>query len=160
MIVILLNNKIFVVNNINPVKRVVRADLTHTVILTFARESVCNNCTLYIGASEKTDCLVKHRSNPIRMSLIINFKIRGVKKCGWILKSQMTNEFFVEQFCRRIFDTAAEFFNAVNNSYILADKVGEHICRQTVLCVVKPLKHIGIFKICNSDRMIFVIDLS
>ena len=26
--------------------------------------------------------------------------------------------------------------------------------------VVEPLENIGIFKICNSDRMIFVIDLS
>ena len=160
MVVVLLNNKIFVVNNINPVERIIRADLTHTVILTFARKSIGNDCTLYIGTAEKTDCLVEHRSNPIRVCVIINFKIRGVKKCGWILKSQMTDKFFVKKFRRRIFDTAAEFFNAVNNGYILTDKVGEHICRQTVLCVVKPLENIGIFKICNSDRMIFVIDLS
>ena len=72
----------------------------------------------------------------------------------------MTDKFFVKKFRWRILDTAAEFFNAVNNSYILADKVGEHICRQTVLCVVEPLENIGIFKIRNSDRMIFVIDLS
>ena len=160
MIVILLNNKIFVVNNINPVERVIRADLTHTVVFAFACECIGHDCALYIGTAEKTDCFVKYRSNPIRVCLIVNFKIRGVKKCGWILKSQMTDKFFVKKFRWRILDTAAEFFNAVNNSYILADKVGEHICRQTVLCVVEPLENIGIFKIRNSDRMIFVIDLS